>query len=44
MLPNDRPDQNQLEFLELAERLREATDPDEIAELGDRLGRLVFGG
>jgi hypothetical protein len=31
------------EFFELAERFRKATDPKEIARLGDDLGRMVFG-
>jgi hypothetical protein len=31
------------EFLELAERFRCATDPEEIKRLGDQLGRMVFG-
>ena len=34
----------QQEFFELAERFREATDPEEIKNLGDELGRMVFGG
>jgi hypothetical protein len=32
------------EFLELAERFRNTTDPEEAKRLGDELGRLVFGG
>ncbi|HSB17566.1 MAG TPA: hypothetical protein VLE22_24160 [Bryobacteraceae bacterium] len=35
--------QKQREFFELAERFRDATDPDEVKRLGDKLGRLVFG-
>jgi hypothetical protein len=31
-------------FFELAERFREATDPQEAKRLGDKLGRMVFGG
>ena len=31
------------EFLELAERFRNATDPREIKRLGEQLGRMVFG-
>ena len=34
----------QQEFFELAERFREAKDPDTAKRLGDELGRLVFGG
>jgi hypothetical protein len=34
----------QQEFFELAEKFRKATDPEETKELGDRLGRMVFGG
>ncbi len=33
----------QQEFLELAERFRNATDPQEAKRLGDELGRMVFG-
>jgi hypothetical protein len=33
----------QREFFELAERFRTATDPKEVARLGDDLGRMVFG-
>jgi hypothetical protein len=33
----------QLQFFELAERFRGATDPDEAKRLGDELGRMVFG-
>ena len=31
-------------FLDLAERYRSATDPDEAERLGQQLGRMVFGG
>jgi hypothetical protein len=31
------------EFFVLAERFRKATDPKEVARLGDDLGRMVFG-
>jgi hypothetical protein len=31
-------------FFELAERFRGATEPEEVERLGDRLGRMVFGG
>ena len=30
-------------FFELAERFRQAQDPDEAARLGDELGKMVFG-
>ena len=33
----------QKEFFELAERFRNATDPEEAKQLGDELGRMVFG-
>ena len=33
----------QQEFFELAERFRNATDPQEAKRLGDELGRIVFG-
>jgi hypothetical protein len=32
------------EFFKLAERFRNATDPEEAKRLGDELGRMVFGG
>jgi hypothetical protein len=34
----------QQEFFELAEKFRNATDQDETKRLGDKLGRMVFGG
>jgi len=34
----------QQEFFDLAERVRGATDPREVKRLGDRMGRMVFGG
>jgi hypothetical protein len=34
----------QQEFFELAERFRDAKDPDDARRLGDELGRMVFGG
>ena len=34
----------QQEFFELAERFRTTTDPKEAQRLGDKLGRMVFGG
>jgi hypothetical protein len=33
----------QQEFFDLAERFRNATDPEEAKRLGDELGRMVFG-
>jgi hypothetical protein len=33
----------QQEFFELAERFRNADDPEEARRLGDELGRMVFG-
>ena len=33
----------QQEFFDLAERFRNATDPEEIKRLGDQMGRMVFG-
>ena len=36
--------QKQQEFFDLAERFRNATDPKEVKQLGDRMGRMVFGG
>jgi hypothetical protein len=33
----------QEQFFDLAERYRAATDPKDIARLGDDLGRMVFG-
>ena len=33
----------QAEFFELAERFRNATDPEDAKRLGDALGRMVFG-
>ena len=34
----------QEEFFELAERFRKTSDPEEAKRLGDKLGRMVFGG
>lgn len=34
----------QEEFFDLAERFRNATDPEEAKRLGDKLGQMVFGG
>ena len=33
----------QQEFFDLAERFRNATDPEEATRLGDEMGRMVFG-
>lgn len=33
----------QREFFALAERFREATDPEDVKRLGDEMGRMVFG-
>jgi hypothetical protein len=33
----------QQEFIDLAERFRNATDPEEVKRLGDQMGRMVFG-
>jgi hypothetical protein len=33
----------QQEFFKLAERFRNATDPEEANRLGEELGRMVFG-
>jgi len=30
-------------FFEVAERFRAASDPDEIKQLGDKMGRFIFG-
>lgn len=35
--------QKEKAFFELAERLRAASDPEQIKRLGDELGRFVFG-
>jgi hypothetical protein len=35
--------QREKAFFELAERFRSANDPEEAKQLGDQLGRLVFG-
>ena len=36
--------QKQLEFFNLAERFRNATNPQEVKLLGDQISRVVFGG
>ncbi|MEN6536096.1 MAG: hypothetical protein ABFD89_20715 [Bryobacteraceae bacterium] len=33
----------QQQFFDLAERFRNATDPEEVKRLGDEMGRMVFG-
>jgi len=33
----------QQEFFDLAERFRNASDPEEIKSLGDQMGRMIFG-
>jgi EAL domain-containing protein (putative c-di-GMP-specific phosphodiesterase class I) len=33
----------QQQFFDLAERFRNATDPEEVKRLGDQMGRMVFG-
>ena len=35
--------QKEKAFFELAERFRAATDPEQVKQLGDELGRFVFG-
>jgi hypothetical protein len=32
------------EFFDLAERFRNATDPQEVKRLGEQMGQMVFGG
>ena len=32
------------QFFDLAERFRNASDPEEVKRLGDQMGRMVFGG
>jgi len=39
-----KAEKNLREFFNLAERSRNATDPQEVKRLGDQLGRIVFGG
>ena len=34
----------QEQFFDLAERFRNASDPEEVKRLGDQMGRMVFGG
>lgn len=33
----------QQQFFDLAERFRSATDPEEVKNLGDQMGKMVFG-
>jgi hypothetical protein len=33
----------QREFLDLAERFRDAVDPEQVERLGNQLGRMIFG-
>jgi hypothetical protein len=40
----DAEKRRQQDFLDLAERFRAASDPQEIQRLGDQIGRIVFGG
>jgi hypothetical protein len=35
--------QKEKAFLDLAERFRSATDPEEVERLGNEMGRMVFG-
>ncbi len=35
--------QKQKDFFELAERFRNATDPEEVKRLGEEMGRMIFG-
>ena len=35
--------QREKAFFELAERFRDSKDPEEVKQLGDKLGRFVFG-
>ncbi|HEY6305840.1 MAG TPA: hypothetical protein VI488_05185 [Candidatus Angelobacter sp.] len=35
--------QKEKAFFELAERFRDSKDPEEVKQLGDELGRFVFG-
>jgi hypothetical protein len=36
--------QRQKEFFDLAERFRNATDPEEVKQLGEQMGNMIFGG
>jgi EAL domain-containing protein (putative c-di-GMP-specific phosphodiesterase class I) len=36
--------QTEKAFFQLAERFRAADDPEQVKQLGDELGRFVFGG
>jgi hypothetical protein len=33
----------QEEFFDLAERFRSTTDPEQVKQLGDQIGRMIFG-
>jgi hypothetical protein len=39
----DSEQQKRGRFMELAEQFRAASDPGDVAKLGDQLGRMVFG-
>ncbi len=39
----DSEKSKQQQFFDLAERFRNATDPEEVKRLGDQMGRMVFG-
>ena len=39
----DERQREQLEFLALAKRFRDATDPQEAKRLGNELSRMIFG-
>jgi len=41
-VPPEAPREEQA-FLELAERFRAAADPEEVKQLGDEMGRAIFG-
>jgi hypothetical protein len=40
---NEVRQQKEKAFFQLAERFRAAGDPEQVTQLGDRLGRLVVG-
>lgn len=39
----EREERKQQEFFDLAERFRRAIDPEDIKQLGDRMGQMIFG-